>query len=142
MNDNFNFNIGIDIVSISKIEEFISKHKNSLTTVFTAREIAYCEEKRKSEEHFAARFAAKESVLKSLGIGLGNGIEWTDVEILSSNSGKPRVCLHGEINEFASKRDIEKILISLSHCATHAVAQALVISKTVDRRHKSEIYFS
>lgn len=137
MNNKYDFNIGIDIVSISKIEELISKHKNFLTTVFTAREIAYCEGKKKSEEHFAARFAAKESVLKALGIGLGKGVEVTGVEILSSNSGKPRVCLHGEINEFASKKNVDKIVISLSHCETHAVAQALVIPKTLNRGYKS-----
>ena len=131
--NNINVGIGIDIVSISKVEELISKHENFLTMVFTAREIAYCEEKKKSEEHFAARFAAKESVLKAVGIGLGGGIEWTDVEILSSNSGKPRVCLHGEIKEIACKKNVEKIIISLSHCETHAVAQALVIPKTLNR---------
>ncbi|MBE9592776.1 MAG: holo-ACP synthase [Proteobacteria bacterium] len=129
MKNNYNLNIGIDIVTVSKVGELISKHKEFLTTVFTAREIAYCEEKKKSGEHFAARFAAKESVLKALGIGLGKGIEWTDVEILSSNSGKPRVCLHGEINEFACKKNVEKIVISLSHCETHAIAQALVVPK-------------
>jgi holo-[acyl-carrier protein] synthase len=141
MNSNSNnFNIGIDIVSVSKVGELISKHKEFLTTVFTAREIAYCEGKRKSEEHFAARFAAKESVLKAFGIGLG--IEWTDVEILSSNSGKPRICLHGEINEFACKKNVEKIVISLSHCETHAVAQALIIPKTLNGRYANVVSFS
>ena len=141
MNSNSNnFNIGIDIVSVSKVGELISKHKEFLTTVFTAREIAYCEGKRKSEEHFAARFAAKESVLKAFGIGLG--IEWTDVEILSSNSGKPRVCLQGEVNEIARKKNVEKIVISLSHCETHAVAQALIIPKTLNGRYANVVSFS
>ncbi len=139
MNNNYNLNmgIGIDIVPISKVEDLVSKHENFLTIVFTAREITYCKGKKKSEEHFAARFAAKESVLKALGIGLGKGIEWTDVEILSSNSGKPRVCLHGELNEIACKKNVEKIVISFSHCETHAVAQALVIPKTLNRRYKN-----
>lgn len=129
MNNNYNFNIGIgiDIVPIYKIKELISKHENSLATIFTEREIAYCQGKRNIEEHFAARFAAKEAILKAFGIGLGKGIEWTDIEILSSNSGKPRVSLHGKIKEIAFKKNIEKIVISLSHCETHAVAQALVI---------------
>jgi len=118
--------IGIDIVPISKVEELISKYKGYLTVVYTEKEIAYCSRKKNAKGLFAVRFAAKEAVLKALGLGLGKGIEWTDVETLSTNSGKPRVCLHGRVKEIAHKRQIEEIKISLSHCEHYAVAQALV----------------
>ena len=118
--------IGIDIVPISKVEELISKYKNHLTEIYTEKEIAYCSGKKNAEGLFAARFAAKEAVLKALGLGLGKGIECTDVETLSTNSGKPVVCLHGRVKEIAGKRQVEEIKISLSHCERYAVAQALV----------------
>ena len=104
--------IGIDIVPVSKVEELISGYKERLTEVYTAREIAYCSPKKNAGEFFAVRFAAKEAVLKALGLGLGKGIEWTDVETLSTNSGKPRVCLHGRLKEIAEKRKVEEIKIS------------------------------
>ena len=121
-----NFDIGIDIVTISKVEDLISKYQDYLTGVYTEKEIAYCNSKRNARELFAARFAAKEAVLKALGLGLGKGIEWTDVETLSTNTGRPRICLHGKVREIADKRRIEAIKISLSHCKHYAVAQALV----------------
>jgi len=123
---NEHLDIGIDIVPISKIEDLFSKYKDFLTEVYTKKEIAYCSGKKNSNQHFAVRFAAKEAVLKALGSGLGKGIEWTDVEILSTNSGKPRVYLYGKVKEIAHKRKIEEIAISLSHCEAYAVAQALV----------------
>jgi holo-[acyl-carrier protein] synthase len=90
-------------------------------------------EEKKSKEHFAARFAAKEAVLKAIGTGIGKEIDLKDVEILSSNSGKPRVCLHGRLKEIAFKRKIEKIELSFSHCDAYAVAQAMIISKKENR---------
>jgi len=122
-----NFDLGIDIVPISKVEDLISRHEDHLTEVYTEKEIAYCNGKKNAGAHFAVRFAAKEAVLKALGLGLGKGIEWTDVETLSANSGRPRICLHGRLEEIASRRHIGEIKISLSHCKDYAVAQAMVL---------------
>jgi holo-[acyl-carrier protein] synthase len=121
-----NFDLGIDIVPISKVEDLISGYGDRLSEVYTEKEIAYCRGKKNAGAHFAVRFAAKEAVLKALGLGLGKGIEWTDVETLSSNSGRPRVCLHGKLEEIAYRRYVDEIKISLSHCEDYAVAQAMV----------------
>jgi holo-[acyl-carrier protein] synthase len=120
------FDIGIDIVPISKIDDLVSNYGECITSVYTEREIAYCRGKKNAGEFFAARFAAKEAVLKALGLGLGKGVAWTDVETISTNSGKPRVYLHGKVEETARKRRIAGVKISLSHCRQFAVAQALV----------------
>lgn len=124
---NRDFGIGIDIVSISKVEKIMMLHENFLKTVFTDREIDYCRRKKKSYEHFSVRFAAKEAILKALGTGFGKDMGWTDIEILSSNSGKPRVYLYGEAKKIALRKNTAKVIISLSHCETHAVAQAMTI---------------
>jgi holo-[acyl-carrier protein] synthase len=118
--------IGIDIVPVSKVEDLISRYEDQLTEVYTKKEIAYCRGKKNAEEQFAARFAAKEAVLKALGLGIGKGVEWTDIETLGSNSGKPRICLHGRVKEIACRKQIDEVKISLSHCEQYAVAQALV----------------
>jgi holo-[acyl-carrier protein] synthase len=120
------FDVGIDIVQISKVEGLISGYGDRLAEVYTEKEIAYCRGKKDAGAHFAVRFATKEAVLKALGLGLGKGIEWTDVETLSTNSGRPRVCLHGRLEEIARRRHIDEIKVSLSHCEDYAVAQAMV----------------
>ena len=133
---NNNYDIGIDIIPISKVEDLLSKYKAYITRVYTEREISYCSQKKNAHQHFAVRFAAKEAVLKALGLGMCKGIEWTDVETLITYSGKPRICLHGKVEEIACKRKIEEIKISLSHCEDYAIAQALV-QYTSDRSEQN-----
>lgn len=95
--------------------------------IFTARELRYCLGKRRAFEHMAARFAAKEAVLKALGSGLGQRMRWTDVEIVTSVLGRPRVELHGEVADWARRRRLAQVDVSLSHTRALAVAQAVVV---------------
>ncbi|HOF18993.1 MAG TPA: holo-ACP synthase, partial [Phycisphaerae bacterium] len=76
-------------------------------------------------EHLAGRFAAKEAVLKVLGTGWRNGINWTDIEIRNEPSGQPRVRLSGRCLEIADEMALTKVLVSISHISTHAVATAI-----------------
>jgi holo-[acyl-carrier protein] synthase len=79
----------------------------------------------------AARFAAKEAVLKAFGTGLGQRMRWTDVEIVNELTGRPRVHLHGEVAAWARRRgmtDPDTFLdVSLSHTDGLAVAQAVAV---------------
>ena len=120
------FDVGIDIVPIAKIDDLISNYRECLEKVYTKKEMDYCRGKRNTGEFFAARFAAKEAVLKALGIGLGKEVAWTDVETVSTNSGKPKVYLHGKVEEMARKQGICALKISLSHCEQFAIAQVLI----------------
>lgn len=84
----------------------------------------YCNSKGKNcYEHFAARFAAKEAIIKALSDLLKNKYEldWKDIEIINSKDGKPKLILHREIKNIAS------IDISLSHLKEYAVANAMVL---------------
>ena len=68
------FGIGTDLVEVSRVEKILQKWgEKFLKKVFSQNEIEYCKKKAFPAIHFAARFAAKESFLKSLGIGLGMG---------------------------------------------------------------------
>ena len=94
--------------------------------VFTPDEIAYCEaSRRRSAEHFAARFAAKEAVLKALGTGWRDGIAWTDIEVRRDPAGAPSIRLSGEALRIAESLGIRAWLGSMSHTAS--LAQASVI---------------
>ena len=120
--------IGTDIVECLRIAQMIERHGELfLERVYTPGEVRYCQRRNQATQHFAARWAAKEAVLKSLRTGWVRGISWRDVEVLS-DGGPPSIALHAGVREVASQCDIREILITMSHCRSHAVAYALAVS--------------
>ena len=93
--------------------------------VFTEDEQAYCRARRDPTERFAARFAAKEAVLKAMGVGLG-ACAFREIEVVRADSGEPSLALHGAAADLAAARGIARWHVSLSH--TSLVAEALVIA--------------
>ena len=111
---------GIDIIEISRIEEAIKRWgKDFLNHVFTKEEIDYAGKLRFPAQHFAARFAAKEAVLKAFGDNAH--ISWKDIQIKNDRNGKPE-CI------YSGKNFKRKILISISHTKNYAVASAIITS--------------
>jgi holo-[acyl-carrier protein] synthase len=96
-------------------------------TLFTARELRYCDGKRRRYEHLAARFAAKEAVLKAFGTGISQRMRWTDVEVVNERSGRPRVRLDGAVASFAERHGLRQLDVSLSHTEDLAVAHAVAV---------------
>ncbi|MEO0532012.1 MAG: holo-ACP synthase, partial [Planctomycetota bacterium] len=93
---------------------------------FTAAEVAYANRRpKRAAEHLAARFAAKEAVLKALGTGWIRGISWRDIEVRNNAAGTPSVRLYGGARDVMERSGIERIHLSLSHCRTHATATAI-----------------
>lgn len=122
---------GVDMVEVARIAEMQSSHgQQFLDRCFTPGEQAYCIERRRVEEHLAGRFAAKEAVLKALGLGLRGGILWTDVEVTRSEDGAPGVVLRGRAAKIACEHGIVSWLLSISHTSTHAMASAIGLSAT------------
>ena len=122
------YGVGTDSIEIVRIRTAIQKIGGRFVQkIFTDNEKEYCESKRNPYESYAARFAAKEAVLKALGMGLG-GCKWTDVEIINQESGRPEVVLHGQAAQTASKKNIASVLISLSHDRERAVAFAVAVA--------------
>ena len=119
--------IGTDSIEIARVRAAIQKIGGRFVQrVFTASENKYCESKRDPYASYAARFAGKEAVLKALSLGLG-GCKWTDVEIINADSGQPEVLLHGQAAQTALEKNIDGILISLSHDRERAVAFAAAV---------------
>jgi holo-[acyl-carrier protein] synthase len=114
--------IGVDIIEIDRIEEAISNwQKSFLERVYTESEVAICQNIAAS---FAARFAAKEAVMKALGTGM-RGIKWRDIEITQHPSGAPDVKLYGSARNKARELGITNLSLSLSHSKKYAVAMVV-----------------
>ena len=110
--------VGVDIVEIPRIERVIQRWgKTFLGRVFTPAELKLYN----NTPSLAARFAAKEAVLKALG-ACDKGISWQDIEILAELNGKPVVNLMGKAKFEADESAISRMNISLSHSENYAVA--------------------
>ena len=120
--------IGTDIVECLRIAQMIERHGELfLRRVYTRHEVDYCSSRKAATQHYAGRWAAKESVLKAIGTGWVRGITWRDVEVLSDQGGKPSIFLSGGAADAARRLGIEEVQISISHCRTHAIAYALAV---------------
>ncbi len=121
---------GIDMVDCKRLERMIDRYgERFIHRVFTQLEQDYCRGRRRRIEHLAGRFAVKEAVLKVLGTGWRKGINWTDIEVVNEPSGRPTVRITGRCLEIATERNISKILVSISHIETHAIASAVGVSE-------------
>lgn len=121
---------GIDMVDCARLQKSIDEHgERFLHRVFTEFELGYCVGRKREIEHLAGRFAVKEAVLKVLGTGWRDGIAWTDIEVRNEPSGAPTVHLTGKCAEVADKLGLSKILISISHIDTHAIASAIGVGE-------------
>ena len=115
--------VGTDIIEVERIKNAIESNKQFANTVFTDKEIEYCESKNKSKyEHYSTRFAAKEAMFKAISIYLKNkySISWKNVEVLNDKNGRPYINLL-DINV-----NIKDVDISLSHIKDYAIANVVV----------------
>jgi holo-[acyl-carrier protein] synthase len=120
--------IGADIVECLRIGRMIEQHGELfLTRAFTEREIRYCQERKRAVEHFAGRWAAKEAVLKALGMGWRRGMALTDVEVRNEAGGRPQVHLCGAVKDAAQNRRVGDIMLTIAHCRAYATAYALAV---------------
>ena len=118
--------VGVDMVGVERVSRLLEENAAVMDTLFTPREQSYCSSRRRRRlEHLAARFAAKEAVLKAFGTGLGQRMRWTDVEIVNEINGRPTVRLHGEVAAFAERRRLADVDVSLAHSGGVAMAHAV-----------------
>lgn len=114
--------LGIDIIEISRIRSALENYgKRFLDKIFTASEQAYCMKYKDPAPHLAGRFAAKEAVVKALGIGFRQGVSWQDIAIVRDALGRPSV----QLSPLLLQRfpNVE-LLLSISHCRAYATAVA------------------
>ena len=118
--------IGIDIIEVERIAESIRRFGDRfLRKVFTPAEQEYCRRKALPEQHYAARFAAKEAVLKALGTGWTGRTSFREVEVVRAEGCAPTVVLSARIRKLLPAGPI-RFWLSISHTHRLAVAQALI----------------
>ena len=117
---------GVDLVEVERIQKALENGrigKRFRDRVFTEKEIQYCDKKQRGKyESYAARFAAKEAVMKALGRGWGSKVRWLDIEVARLRSGKPEIVLHGPTAELAEQIGIRRWALSITHTKEHGLA--------------------
>ena len=117
--------IGHDLVVISRFARVLERHERAFARrVFTEGEWAYVARRPDRHAALAARFAAKEAVMKALGTGWGQGVRWLDVEVVGGERKPPSLALHGEAQRRAESLGL-RFQVSLSHAGDMASAMVL-----------------
>ncbi|MCA8954101.1 MAG: holo-ACP synthase [Planctomycetes bacterium] len=118
--------IGVDSVEIARIEALWQRGgERFLTRIFTPAEQRYCLARHRPGESLAARFAAKEAVMKCLGLGWTEGLTFVEIEVERAPNGAVGVRLHGAAAGRAAALAIARVHVSLTHTAELATAFAV-----------------
>jgi holo-[acyl-carrier protein] synthase len=110
--------IGIDLIEIERLERAIERRPALAERVFSSAELEHARRRARPARHLAARFAAKEAALKALGLG---GLRLHEVEVAGGGEQPPRLVLHGEAAELATREGLE-LSVSLTHSRELAAA--------------------
>ncbi len=116
--------LGVDLVDIARVRRLIeARGDRAMARLFTEGERAYAGYRVDPGRHLAARIAAKEAAFKALaGNDLARGIGWRELEVFARDDGGPLLRLHGRAERRASELGVTRILVTLSHTDTAAVA--------------------
>jgi holo-[acyl-carrier protein] synthase len=119
--------LGTDLVEVARFRLALQRRGDALAQrLFSDDERAYAARQYDPAKNLAARFGAKEAVMKAMGIGLWK-FKLRDIEVIRAPSGAPSVVLHGGAAELARARGVDAWQLSLSHTETTAIAVALAI---------------
>ncbi|MEI7981167.1 MAG: holo-ACP synthase [Bacteroidota bacterium] len=124
------YGIGTDIIEVNRIQKIMERDTGFRDKIFTAVEIEYCETKKNKYQHYAARFSAKEAMLKAIGTGWRFGIRFADMEVYHDELGKPYIRVFGKAKEWTEQLAISKIHVSLSHVKEMATAIVIIETET------------
>jgi holo-[acyl-carrier protein] synthase len=117
--------VGVDVVDLDRFESVMTRQSSFLERVFTFDEREYCDRAKATSvrcQRYAARFAAKEAVMKALGCGLG-AYGFHDVEVArDDDSGEPALMVKGKAAVLADERGVTRWALSLSHSDIVAIA--------------------
>jgi holo-[acyl-carrier protein] synthase len=108
--------VGIDLIEIERVERALERRPRLADRLFTSDELAYARERARPGRHLAARFAAKEAVIKAI----GRGVPPREIEVVSGQP--PTIRLHGRAAEAAGEAEVA---ISLTHSRESAAAVAI-----------------
>lgn len=115
--------MGVDLAEIPRVRHLLDRYREAFRRrCFTDHEWEYAHRYADPSGRLAARFAGKEAVMKSLGVGWRH-VGWTDIEI--TGGGAPRVNLSGRASRRAEMIGVERVLVTITHTADQALVMAL-----------------
>lgn len=117
--------IGVDLVEVDRMRDALARTPTLADRLFTPGERAYATAAKDPAERYAVRFAAKEAVMKALGVGLG-AVGWHDIEVVRAASGAPSVALTGRAAGLAEAAGVGTWKLTLTH--THRTAEAIAVA--------------
>ncbi len=120
--------IGVDLCDVGRLRRAMAR-AGFAERVFDEAEVRYCERRARREQHYAARFAAKEACLKALGTGWGRGAGFRDVAVLTDGAGPPALRLSGGAARRARELGVSRSHLSLTHSGGYAVAVVVLEGK-------------
>ncbi|PTL79018.1 holo-ACP synthase [Vitiosangium sp. GDMCC 1.1324] len=133
--------IGVDLCDIRRLTKALRRNDGRFEErVFTEGERTYCRSRKQPGQHFAARFAAKEAVIKAL--GAPDGLRWHEMEVLSSSDGKPELHLSGTTRQISQQLGIQRFKLSLSHSGGFAVAMVVAEGPSPMEHSMSKLHSS
>jgi holo-[acyl-carrier protein] synthase len=117
--------IGVDLCEVDRMRSALARTPTLRARVFTDAEQEYCDQSKDPTERYAARFAAKEAVMKAMGVGIG-ACKWREIEVAKAPSGAPSVRLHDGAQALAEERGISAWQLTMTH--THRIAEAIAVA--------------
>ena len=118
--------LGVDLADVRRVEHVLARYPRFAERCFTEHEQNYARRFASPARRYAARFAGKEAVMKSLGTGYRR-IRWKDVEI--TGGGKPTVNLYGTGKARAEAMGVTEILVTITHTDQSALVMAIAIGE-------------
>jgi holo-[acyl-carrier protein] synthase len=116
--------VGVDAVDIERFRISLARTPSMRTRLFTAEELAYVAPKHDPVPSLAARFAAREAVMKAMGLGLG-AFGFHEAWVTRAPSGDPSLVITGRAAELATERGITEWLLSITHTQLVAIAHVV-----------------
>lgn len=117
--------IGVDLVDVGRMRAALDRTPTLAGRLFTEAERSYAEQARDPSARYSVRFAAKEAVMKALGVGLG-AFDWHDVEVVRSDSGAPSLVVTGRAAAIAAEAGVREWKLTLTH--TDDLAEAIAVA--------------
>jgi holo-[acyl-carrier protein] synthase len=118
--------VGTDLVEVERIRAALQRRDGLRRRLYTEVELSYAERHRDPMPHLAARFAAKEAVMKALGQGMDR-MSFQEIGVVRDDDGRPSVELTGRAAEVASLAGVVDWHVTLTHTATLAQAVAIAV---------------
>jgi holo-[acyl-carrier protein] synthase len=122
--------VGIDVVDVARVERLLRrKGSGAVARLLTEGERSYCMAQPQPARHIAARLAAKEAAFKALQAGGGRRmVMWREVEVRRDAHGEPSLTLHRRARTYSEELRVRRVLVSMSHSDSQAVAIVLLLA--------------